>query len=93
MTKNNLYIIGKGDHAKVIFSEVVRIKEFSFKGFINKISLNDKIFKLDKNLEYKDIGKISNIKKFISNNYFVVAIGKNNLRKKIVLSLEKKYKK
>ena len=32
MTKNNLYIIGKGDHAKVIFSEVVRIKEFSFKG-------------------------------------------------------------
>ncbi len=93
MTKNNLYIIGKGDHAKVIFSEVVRIKEFSFKGFINKISLNDKIFKLDKNLKYRNIGKISDIKKFISNNYFVVAIGKNNLRKKIVLSLEKKYKK
>ena len=36
MTKNNLYIIGKGDHAKVIFSEVVRIKEFSLKDLLTK---------------------------------------------------------
>ena len=61
---------------RLSFLRLLRIKEFSFKGFINKISLNDKIFKLDKNLEYKNIGKISDIKKFISNNYFIVAIGK-----------------
>ena len=92
MTKNNLYILGSGDHAKVIYSEVSNIKKFSFKGFINKILLNEKIFKFDKNLKLKEIGKISNIKKLILNNYFIVAIGKNNLRKKIVLDLEKKYK-
>jgi sugar O-acyltransferase (sialic acid O-acetyltransferase NeuD family) len=92
MTKNNLYIIGSGDHAKVIYSEVSNIKKFSFKGFINTILLNEKIFKFDKNLKLKKIGKISDIKKIILNNYFIVAIGKNNLRKKIVLDLEKKYK-
>jgi sugar O-acyltransferase (sialic acid O-acetyltransferase NeuD family) len=92
MTKNNLYIIGSGDHAKVIYSEVSNIKKFSFKGFINKISLNEKIFKFDKNLKLKEIDKISNIEKLILNNYFIVAIGKNNLRKKIVLDLEKKFK-
>ena len=92
MIKNNLYIIGSGDHAKVIYSEVSNIKRFSFKGFINKILLNEKIFKFDKNLKLKEISKISNIKKLILNNYFIVAIGKNNLRKKIVLDLEKKYK-
>ena len=92
MTKNNLYILGSGDHAKVIYSEVSNIKKFSFKGFINKILLNEKIFKFDKNLKLKEIGKISNIKKLILNNYFIVAIGKNNLRKKIVLDLEKKFK-
>ena len=48
MTKNNLYILGSGDHAKVIYSEVSNIKKFSFKGFINKILLNEKIFKFDK---------------------------------------------
>ena len=92
MIKNNLYILGSGDHAKVIYSEVSNIKKFSFKGFINKILLNEKIFKFDKNLKLKEISKISNIKKLILNNYFIVAIGKNNLRKKIVLDLEKKYK-
>ena len=92
MSKNNLYIIGKGDHAKVVFSEVSKIKKFSFKGFINKISLNEEIFKLDKNLKLKEIGKIININKLILNNFFVVAIGNNNLRKKIVFQLEKKYK-
>ena len=36
MTKNNLYIIGKGDHAKVVFSEVVRIKNILLKDLLTK---------------------------------------------------------
>jgi sugar O-acyltransferase (sialic acid O-acetyltransferase NeuD family) len=92
MKKINLYIIGTGDHAKVVFSEVCKIKKISFKGFINNLSLNTEIFQLDNYLKFKSIHKIINIKKLILNSHFVVAIGKNNLRKKIVLGLRKKFK-
>ena len=91
MSKINLYLIGKGSHARVVYSEITRIKNFFFKGFLHDISPKEKIYKLDKKLNFKIFGKIKNIKKTISENYFIVAIGNNTLRKKIVLDLEKKY--
>ena len=91
MIKKNLYIIGTGDHARVVFSEVRKLKNFIFKGFISKISANSKIFNLDKNSKYKDLNRIKNIKSLVLKNFFVVAVGDNKTRKKIVKEYEKKF--
>ena len=93
MKKTNIIIIGSGDHSKVIFSEISKIKKFNFKGFINEIGINKKIKNFKQNYKLKNTGTIKNLNKFIKENSFVVAIGNNITRKKVIKNMERKYKK
>ena len=93
MKKINIIIIGSGDHSKVIFSEISKIKKFNFKGFINEIGINKKIKNFKQNYKLKNTGTIKNLNKFIKENSFVVAIGNNITRKKVIKNMERKYKK
>ena len=93
MTRKNLIIIGEGGHAKVIYSEAKRIKRYKFKGFIRELKKNEKIKNFDKNYHLQITKKINNLKKFVKENSFIVAIGNNQTRKKVVLKIEKSFKK
>ncbi|CAD2079267.1 acetyltransferase [Phocicoccus pinnipedialis] len=76
-----LILIGVGGHSKVIRDIVNQSDEYKLVGY------------LDNKFEhyYEDNGiffdSLINIKKYICNNYFFIAIGDNNIRKKIVDSI------
>lgn len=92
MKRKNLVIIGEGGHAKVIYSEVKRIKNYKFNGFIKELKKNEKIKNFDTNYCLQITKTIKNLKKFIKENLFIVAIGNNQIRKKVVSKIENTFK-
>ena len=41
---NKIVIFGSGNHAKVIFSEVIKLKKFKFIGFVDDLKKNPRNF-------------------------------------------------
>lgn len=86
-----ILIIGSGSHAKVVFYEVIKNKNYKVIGFVD--NKNDK-----KNVLIKFLGKnfyyLGNIVKFLKEKkkkkiYLVIAIGDNYLRKKVDTEIKK----
>ena len=82
-----IIIFGTGGHAKVIFSEIVQLKNFKVLGFSDSISKKGKIIEIFKNKEYKNLGNLNHIKKY-KNIYGIIGVGHNFLRKKISREIE-----
>ena len=76
-----IIIFGTGSHAKVIFSEIVQLKNFKVLGFSDSISKKGKIIEIFKNKEYQNLGNLNHIKKY-KNIYGIIGVGHNFLRKK-----------
>lgn len=81
-----IIIIGSGGHAKVV-ADIILTRKEKLKENLEIIGFLDDNFK---NLKYNNIfgipilGDLENIKNFISKDYsFVIAIGDNDIRKKI----------
>ena len=71
---NNIAIIGSGGHAKIIVDILNELNIYNIIGFYDD-NIKSKLY----DLNY--LGKIDNIDKSIDN--FIIAIGDNNIRKKI----------
>lgn len=87
-----IIIFGTGDHARVIFSEIIQLKNFKVLGFSDKLSKKGKIIEIFKNKEYKNLGDLTHIKKY-KNIYGIIGVGHNFLRKKIFKEIDSVFKK
>jgi sugar O-acyltransferase (sialic acid O-acetyltransferase NeuD family) len=89
-----IIIFGTGSHSKVVFSEIVKYKDYSVLGFVDGYLKKGKLIEVYKNKKYKNLGTIRDIKK-LKKIYGVIAVGRNYLRKKIfheVKSIAKDFK-
>jgi sugar O-acyltransferase (sialic acid O-acetyltransferase NeuD family) len=86
-----ILIIGSGDHARVVFYEIIKNKNYKVIGFVdNKNNKKRVLIKfLGKNFYY--MGNLSNFlkKNKKKNFYLIIAIGDNNLRKKVDNDIKK----
>ena len=69
-----IIIIGSGGHAKVILSEILLLKNFKVRGFIDDfIPVNTLI---DKENNLFNLGKIKDLKSIVDNNTFgIIGVG------------------
>ena len=58
----NIIIFGSGGHAKVILSEIVKLKKYKIIGFIDPKIKKGKIVIKIKNKIFKNLGKLENIR-------------------------------
>jgi sugar O-acyltransferase (sialic acid O-acetyltransferase NeuD family) len=77
-----IVIFGSGCHAKIVFSEILKLKRYKILGFIDDFAPKKKIVVKYKNKKYLNLGKIKDLKKYkkISG---VIGVGSSILRKKI----------
>ena len=87
-----IIIFGSGDHARVIFSEIIQLKNFKVLGFSDNLLKKGKIIEIFKNKEYKNLGDLTHIKKY-KNIYGIIGVGHNFLRKKIFKEINSALKK
>ena len=87
----NIVIFGSGDHAKVIFYEIIKINKYNIIGFIDNKNVNT-IITLYKKKKYKILGKISEFKDKKINFCGIIGVGSNFIREKILIEVEKNIK-
>ena len=88
-----ILIIGSEDHARVVLSEIIRIKGYRVIGFVDENVKKGTIIENYKNKNYKEVGNIKEIKKLLNKNTFgIIGIGSNFIRKKVAEDINKIYK-
>lgn len=86
-----IVIFGSGCHAKVVYSEILKLKKFKVLGFVdNYLAKKTKILK-HKNKYVINIGSIDDLKKY-KNVCGVIGVGSSSLRKKISKEIQSKIK-
>ena len=86
-----IVIFGSGCHAKVVFSELAKLKKYEVLGFVdNFLPKNKKIIR-HRNKYILTIGNIKNLKKY-KNVCGVIGVGSSSLRKKIYLEIKSEIK-
>lgn len=85
-----ILILGAGSHAKVVFFEIMQIKNYEVLGFADNYITSGKLIVRYKNKSYYNLGVIKNVLKKYHNTSFygVIGIGSNYLRKKISKEVE-----
>ena len=58
---NKIVIFGSGGHAKVIFSEVIKLKKFKFLGFIDNFKKKGEVIISLKKKNYYNLGSINEV--------------------------------
>jgi sugar O-acyltransferase (sialic acid O-acetyltransferase NeuD family) len=86
MNKKKIIIIGYGSHAKVIFSEIIKLKKYKIAGFIDPFSKAE--YHEYKNKRIKIFREIKELQ--INNLLAIIAIGNNFKRKKVFNEIKKK---
>ena len=87
-----IVIFGAGDHAKVVLSEIVNLKQYDILGFVDEFSEKGKVITKYRNKNFKNLGGLKNIIK-LKNCYGVIGVGSNHLRKKIFKQVNRVFKK
>ena len=86
---SKIVIFGSGKHAKVVFSEVLKLKKFKFLGFVDDFKKKGEcIIRLNK----KNYYNLGSIKEVINNkNKFkgIIGVGLNFIREKIAKDINK----
>jgi sugar O-acyltransferase (sialic acid O-acetyltransferase NeuD family) len=79
-----IIIFGAGNHAKVLFYEIVKIKKFIIIGFVDDFVKKGKVIINYQKKNYKNLGSLVSLKKNTKNFSGIIAIGSNFIRKQIV---------
>ena len=85
-----ILVFGSGFHAKVVFSEIVRIKNYKVLGFVDNFLEAGKAIIKYKNKTYNNLGSINYVlKKYYNSSYSgIIGIGSNYLRNKVCKEVE-----
>ena len=85
----SLVIFGSGDHAKVIFSEIINDKKIKFLGFIDDYKRKGELIIRENNKNFYNLGKMKNVLKKKNKFKGIVGVGHNFLRKDIFKNIKK----
>ena len=69
-----IVIFGSSGHAKVVLSEILKLKKFKFLGFIDSAFKSRKIIEQIKEKKYLILGDISYLRKIYDKNTFGIVI-------------------
>ena len=76
--KKKIIIFGADCHAKVVFSEIIKLKKYEIVGFVVEFSDKGKVILTHNKKKFKNIGplkNIENLKKYSG----IMAVGSNKL--------------
>ena len=91
--KKKLFIIGSGNHSKIILTEAIKLNKYECIGFIDEKLKKGKIITNIDGKDYKILGKINDIGNLIDKNIFgIIGIGLNFKRKQVAEIINNKYK-
>jgi sugar O-acyltransferase (sialic acid O-acetyltransferase NeuD family) len=91
----NIVIFCSGDHAKVVFSEIIKLKKYKILGFVDNFKKKGTLIIKHLNKNYYTIGSISSIITKKNNFRGIIASGLNFKREKIyndIIELNNKFK-
>ncbi|MAI75719.1 MAG: hypothetical protein CMM90_00845 [Rickettsiales bacterium] len=80
-----IIIIGSGFHSKIVYDEILRLKQFRVLGYLSNDHKNKHAIK-----KINFLGKISKLGDIkIKNIFYVIAVGQGDIRKKILIEINK----
>ena len=86
-----IVIFGSGCHAKVVFSEIIKLKKYKIIGFVDNFAPKKKIILKYKNKNYLNLGNIKQLKN-LKKVCGIIGVGSSTLRKKIYKEINVIYK-
>ena len=86
---DNLIIFGSGVHARVIFSEVIKLKKFKFIGFVDNFKKKGELILSLNKKKYYNLGSIKEVINKKNNFKGIVGVGLNFVREKVVNDIKK----
>ena len=86
---DNLIIFGSGVHARVIFSEVIKLKKFKFIGFVDNFKKKGELILNLNKKKYYNLGSIKEVINKKNNFKGIVGVGLNFVREKVVNDIKK----
>ena len=66
-----IIIFGSGDHAKVLLTEILKLKRYNFLGFCDEKKEKNKIILQIRNKKFKILGNLSEIKRSLVKTRFM----------------------
>ena len=84
-----ILIFGSESHAKIIFSEVVKLKRFNFLGFVDDYKKKGELITTLNKKKYYNLGSINEVINKKNNFKGIIGVGLNFVRKKIVNDIKK----
>ena len=85
---NKIVIFGSGGHAKVIFSEVIKLKKFKFLGFVDDFKKKDELIVSSNQKNYYNLGSIKEIINKKNKFKGIIGVGSNFTREKIAKDIK-----
>jgi sugar O-acyltransferase (sialic acid O-acetyltransferase NeuD family) len=86
---NKIVIFGSGGHAKVIFSEVIKLKKFKFLGFVDDFKKKGELIISSNKKNYYNLGSIKEVISKKNDLKGIIGVGLNFVREKIVKDIKK----
>ena len=86
-----ILIFGSGCHAKVVLSEIIKLKKYKILGFVDDYTAKGKIILKYGNKKFLNLGKIKDVK-IDKDLCGVIGVGSSTLRKKIYEEIKLKVK-
>ena len=84
-----IVIFGSGSHAKVIFSELIKLKKFKFLGFVDDFKKKGEIIISLNKKNFYNLGSIKEVINKKNNFKGIIGVGLNFVREKIVKDIKK----
>ena len=84
-----IVIFGSGGHAKVIFSEIIKIKTFKFIGFVDDFKKKGELIIGLNKKKYYNLGSIKEVISKKNNFKGIIGVGLNFIREKIANDIKK----
>ena len=86
---NKIVIFGSGGHAKVIFSEIIKLKKFKFLGFVDDFKKKGELIISFRKKNYYNLGSIKEVINDKNKFKGIIGTGLNFIRKKIFEDIKK----
>ncbi len=86
---NKLVIFGSGGHAKLVFSEAIKLKKFQLLGFVDDFKKKGELVISLNKKNYYNLGSIKQVINKKNKFNGVIGVGLNFIRKKIVADIKK----
>ena len=84
-----IVIFGSGGHAKVVFSEIIKLKKFKFLGFVDNYKKKGELIISFNKKNYYNLGSIKEVINKKKNIRGVIGVGVNFVREKIVRDVKR----